>query len=431
MTDRYNQPDDGVTNWSDPVNENFADLGVEVADEVATWDDLPTATGKTSSNGNPKVYRVAADDVFVADGGSSWNIVGGNGSDAHPLPSIHTAELNTTQYISSDVTDVGGAIMSAISELSPVGGKIILPSGVLPQSTPVDLSAGVNGQEQTTPITIEGQGSDGKQSGTPDSGTVLDASSMSDHPIKITNKRESFTIRDLSIVGGDATKHGIHTGSTGYRRNAEISNVTVGGSLAYGFHLVNLYGSTCSNTYAQGTAQGFLIDNCNASNFETLKARNCTDETSTAVEVLNQLNVHIENAYIEGNSGQGLLVTGEAANLDTLYFEANNGGTTNTVVAEIGGRNQVVTGSYFAGSGGGIDELLINSRNSVFKSNDQVGGGMSTTSSSTYRNTFISNKTANIDFSAVGTTANTWIETRVFDNTTNTKGSGATVVSGQ
>jgi len=78
------------------MNENFADIGVEVADVVETWEDLPEPNGETSSNGNPKVYRVSADRLFVADTGGSWTIVGGLGSKSNPLPSVNTERLETT-----------------------------------------------------------------------------------------------------------------------------------------------------------------------------------------------------------------------------------------------------------------------------------------------------------------------------------------------
>lgn len=77
------------------MNENFADIGVEVADVVETWGDLPEPSGETSSNGNPKVYRVSADSLFVADAGGSWTIVGGLGSQSNPLPSVNTERLET------------------------------------------------------------------------------------------------------------------------------------------------------------------------------------------------------------------------------------------------------------------------------------------------------------------------------------------------
>lgn len=93
MTHRYNQPDEGTTDWHLPLNKNFADLEIEVEAEVATWGDLPTASGKTSSNGQPRVFRVNQDDVFVRDTGSGWEIIGGCGSTSHPLPNVQTKSV--------------------------------------------------------------------------------------------------------------------------------------------------------------------------------------------------------------------------------------------------------------------------------------------------------------------------------------------------
>lgn len=97
MTDRYNQPDKGTEGWHIPINENFADLGVEVVDTVDRWADLPEPKGETSTNGNPKVYRVSADKIFVADTGNSWTIIGGLGSKKHPLPSVAVERLTTDE----------------------------------------------------------------------------------------------------------------------------------------------------------------------------------------------------------------------------------------------------------------------------------------------------------------------------------------------
>lgn len=96
--DHYNQPAQGTENWDEPLNENFADLGVEVANEVATWNDLPATTDVTqSSDGQWPVYRVDADDVFVRVTDSAKEIVGGLGSADHPLPESHHESLQTEQ----------------------------------------------------------------------------------------------------------------------------------------------------------------------------------------------------------------------------------------------------------------------------------------------------------------------------------------------
>lgn len=101
MSDRFNQPTEGASDWHLPTNQNFADLGIEVADVVETWDDLPQPSGRTSSNGNPNVYRVSADRLFVADTGDSWTIIGGLGSESNPLPSVNTERLEADAVSSS------------------------------------------------------------------------------------------------------------------------------------------------------------------------------------------------------------------------------------------------------------------------------------------------------------------------------------------
>lgn len=105
MADRYNSPDKGTRDWHRPLNENFSDLGIEVQNEVPTWSDLPSPTGETSSNGQPRVYRVDADNIFVKDTGIGWSIIGGRGSSDHPLPSVHTERAQYTERLTPDYSD--------------------------------------------------------------------------------------------------------------------------------------------------------------------------------------------------------------------------------------------------------------------------------------------------------------------------------------
>jgi len=93
--DHYNRPQRGADDWDEPTNENFADLGVEVANEVATWSDLPATSEVTqSSDGQWPVYRVEADDIFVRVTDSATEIVGGLGSADHKLPESHHEAIN-------------------------------------------------------------------------------------------------------------------------------------------------------------------------------------------------------------------------------------------------------------------------------------------------------------------------------------------------
>jgi len=92
--DHYNKPTQGAQDWDVPLNENFGDLGIEVANEVAIWSDLPEQSNVTqSSDGQWPVYRVAQDNVFVKVTDSSTEIVGGRGSSDHPLPSARTESV--------------------------------------------------------------------------------------------------------------------------------------------------------------------------------------------------------------------------------------------------------------------------------------------------------------------------------------------------
>lgn len=96
MTRDFNQPSSGITNWHTPLNQNFADLGIEVADEVATWSDLPAPSGETSSYNNPRTYYVREARLYVADAGDSWRILAGLGSGTHPLPYLNANTVSVT-----------------------------------------------------------------------------------------------------------------------------------------------------------------------------------------------------------------------------------------------------------------------------------------------------------------------------------------------
>lgn len=105
MTD-YNQPTEGASDWHLPLNENFSDLGIEVAEEVPTWGDLPaSADVEQSTNGQWPVYRVEADDVFVRIDDTTKRIIGGTGSADHPLPESHHKALNAEQVGIESRTD--------------------------------------------------------------------------------------------------------------------------------------------------------------------------------------------------------------------------------------------------------------------------------------------------------------------------------------
>jgi len=80
--DRFNQPSQGQSDWHLPLNENFDDLGIEVTNEVETFDDLPAPdSDETSSNDNPRRYLVRQSRIVYRDNGSEWEAVGGLGSE--------------------------------------------------------------------------------------------------------------------------------------------------------------------------------------------------------------------------------------------------------------------------------------------------------------------------------------------------------------
>lgn len=72
---RYNQPTKGSTNWDEPLNQNFDDLGIDVLNEAATFDDLPEPTGMRSSNGISRRYLVRDEQTIYRDAGSEWQAV--------------------------------------------------------------------------------------------------------------------------------------------------------------------------------------------------------------------------------------------------------------------------------------------------------------------------------------------------------------------
>lgn len=98
---RYNQPTEGTKNWDEPLNENFADLGVEVTNEVATFSDLPDPTGETSSRGLPRRYLVRENRIVYRDTGESWEAVAGLGSETAPVPGTGHFENLDTESLSS------------------------------------------------------------------------------------------------------------------------------------------------------------------------------------------------------------------------------------------------------------------------------------------------------------------------------------------
>lgn len=81
MTNEYTQPAEGRTSWHVPLNENFADLGIDVTGEVQSVEDLPDPDGTESSNGNRRTVLVREERVIYRDAGDAWEAVAGLGTD--------------------------------------------------------------------------------------------------------------------------------------------------------------------------------------------------------------------------------------------------------------------------------------------------------------------------------------------------------------
>jgi hypothetical protein len=60
-----------------PLNDNFADLGMEVMNEVDTFADLPEPTGATSSHGVSRKYLVRETETIYRDAGGTWKAIEG------------------------------------------------------------------------------------------------------------------------------------------------------------------------------------------------------------------------------------------------------------------------------------------------------------------------------------------------------------------
>lgn len=99
---RYNQPEKGTSNWHEPLNENFADLSIEVTNEVATFADLPEPTGEESSKGLPRRYLVRESRIVYRDTGQGWAPIAGLGSEETPVPGTGYFESIETKSFGSD-----------------------------------------------------------------------------------------------------------------------------------------------------------------------------------------------------------------------------------------------------------------------------------------------------------------------------------------
>jgi hypothetical protein len=104
---RFNQPDKGVNNWDEPLNQNFADLALEVTNEVATFSDLPDPTGETSTGEVPRKYLVRENRTIYRDTGSGWEAVAGLGNEGTPVPgTAHFERVRADTFYTVEGTTV-------------------------------------------------------------------------------------------------------------------------------------------------------------------------------------------------------------------------------------------------------------------------------------------------------------------------------------
>lgn len=128
MTDRFNQPAQGTEDYHNPLNENFADLGIEVDHWVDQWSDLPSPSGETSTAGNPKRYVVRGDNLIVADDTDVWRIVAGLGSSSRRLPEIYTQTADAETF-DADSANIRAQDLSVLSLGSADHGRIYRHDG--------------------------------------------------------------------------------------------------------------------------------------------------------------------------------------------------------------------------------------------------------------------------------------------------------------
>lgn len=248
----------------------------------------------------------------------------------------------SAKVIDPTVSDVGAAVNTAISELAPGGGRIILPAGTLPLGTSIDLSVGGSNRENSTPIILEGQGAHAGTTSGNEAGTTLDCSGVADHAIKQAGATSTshLYLRDFALTSGGSSIDAVHfTGAN--TTHSEIRNVAVKDGFRYGFKLHDMYGSEIGTISATRTAQGIYLQRNNAASFGVVTARETSGNTTYAVEVVNGVGMEVDQFYIESNDGPALSVVGgtlDGVHIKNLYLENNNrsGDVANTREVTIG-----------------------------------------------------------------------------------------------
>lgn len=101
-SEKYNRPSKGTSNWDEPVNQNFRDIGIEVVAEVDTFADLPEPdSGQVSTSGECRKVLVRESRVIYRDAGDGWRAVAGVGSSDGRVPGTvyHETHDTDTQII--------------------------------------------------------------------------------------------------------------------------------------------------------------------------------------------------------------------------------------------------------------------------------------------------------------------------------------------
>jgi len=234
--------------------------------------------------------------------------------------------INALDYGVLPSRDASDNINQALQGAAKTGDAISLPPGRL-VAAGINLSAGANGLERHTPVTIEGAGMTTVRAEMNEAaGTVIDARELSDHVFKILNSKFSVTIRNMSIIVNGGGFDGLHfdPGTNGVIGNLTLENVMVYGASGYGFYLRNTYGDVWLNKlYARACRRGFYGELWNAVSAGILTARECQE---LAFEINGGSGFDIKNLYLESNAAEALRVHGTcyASRIGAVYAENNN-----------------------------------------------------------------------------------------------------------
>jgi len=302
---------------------------------------------------------------------------------------VNTDVLNNRKYVDPNTADAGAAINSLLQELNTEGGGMIeLPPGILPLSTQINLSPGVN-ISADTPVAIVGAGNVSRQDGN----TVFDCSGLADDPIYQDGATSGIRLEAFGLTNVDGTSDGLHlggatAGDSGYFRDGVIKDIIIDGGANIGAWLKSLYGTEVSNLHVRNCSQAVYGNLLNATSVRNWALRSNTG-TAPVLELENCNGFAPTDLYIEGNNAaRALSVYGPTDSLaiDGLYLEGNNkenatgrevvigdtaqsAGTT-TAVTIIGMRPATPSNGY------GAERITVDDADRVtFKGSDTFGSG--------------------------------------------------------